>query len=168
MRKKCLEVKLWLEKKLMMKFKELFLLLKTSFKVSSKNIYRKEAKKEKSHWLHADGLKLLLTMNPMGKLKNTMNKTLDNMTYLIDNKTFLCQHNKLHPLTARIGKWIPETLYREIASIVKNDSPNCGTPEGGEDLLHQELTDFEIDHDQYHRSDCSQSLCLEIKNKENL
>ena len=71
-----------------------------------------------------------------------MNKTSDNMTYLIDNKTFLCQHNKLDPLTARRVKWIPETLYREIASIVKNDSPKCGTQEGGEDLLHQEFTNF--------------------------
>ena len=48
----------------------------------------------------------------MEKLKNTMNKTSDNMTYIIDNKTFLCQHKKLDPLTARRGKWIPETLYR--------------------------------------------------------
>ena len=32
-------------------------------------------KKEELYWLHADGLKLLLTMNPMEKLKNTMNKT---------------------------------------------------------------------------------------------
>ena len=89
-------------------------------------------KKEKSYWLFSDGLKLLLTMNPMEKLKNTMNKTSENMTYLIGNKKFLCQHNKLHPLTARRGKWISETFYREIASIVKNDSPNCITPEGGE------------------------------------
>ena len=56
-------------------------------------------------------------------------------------------------------------MYIEIASIVKNDSPNCGTPEGGEDLLHQELTNCKIDYDQYHCSNCSQSLCLEIKNK---
>ena len=87
------------------------------------------------------------------------------MTYLIDNKKILCQHKKLHPLTDRRGKWTPETLYREIASIVKKDSPNCGTPEGGEDLLHQELTNCDIDYDQYHCSDCSQLLCLEIKNK---
>ena len=71
-----------------------------------KNI-REGSKKEKSYWLHADGLKLLLTMNLMEKLKNTMNKTSDNMTYIIDNKTFLCQHKKLDPLTARRGKWIP-------------------------------------------------------------
>ena len=53
------------------------------------------------------------------------------MKYLIDNKTFLCQHNKLHPLTARRGKWISETLYREIATIIKNDLPKCITSEGG-------------------------------------
>ena len=76
-------------------------------------------------------MKLLLTMNPMEKLKNTMNKISENMTYLIDSKKFLCQHNKLHPLTARRGKWISETLYREIATIIKNDSPNCITPEDG-------------------------------------
>ena len=56
-------------------------------------------------------------------------------------------------------------MYREIASIVKNDSPNCITQEGVEDLLHQEFTNCDIDYDQYHCSYCSQSLCLEIKNK---
>ena len=104
-------------------------------------------------------------MNSMEKLKNTMNKSSDNMTYLIDNKKILCQHKKLEPLTDRRGKWIPETLYREIASIAKNDSPKCGTQEGREDLVHQELNNCEIDYDQYHCYDCSQSLCLEIKNK---
>ena len=152
--KKCLEVKLWLEKKLMMKFKEVFLLLKTSFKVPLKKCTGRK-KKVKSYWLHADRLKLLLTMNLMEKLKNTMNKTSENMKYLIDNKKFLCQHNKLHPLTVRRGKWISETLYREIASIVKNDSSNCITPEGGEDILHQKWTNCKIYYDQYHCSDCS-------------
>ena len=66
-----------------------------------------------------------------------MNKNSENMTYIIDNKKFLCQHKKLQPLTAIKGNGIPETLYREISSMVKNDSPKCGTPEGGEDLLHQ-------------------------------
>ena len=94
-----------------------------------------------------------------------MNKTSENMTYLIDNRKFLCQHKKLHPLTARRGKWISETLYREIIIITKNDSPNCITPEGGEDLLHQKLTNCKIDYDQYRCSDCTKSLCLEIKNK---
>ena len=114
----CLEVNLWLEKTLITKYKEVFLILKMSFKFPLKkcNGWRK---KGKSFWLHGDGLKLLLTMNPMEKLKNTMNKTSDNMTYLIDNKKILCQHNKLHPLTARRGKWISETLYIEIATIKK-------------------------------------------------
>ena len=52
------------------------------------------SKKENLYWLHADGLKLLLIMNPMEKLKNSMNKISENMTYLMDNKKILCQHKK--------------------------------------------------------------------------
>ena len=48
-------------------------------------------------------------MNPMEKHKK-MNKTSENMKYLIDTKAVLCQHNKLHRLTARGGKWISETM----------------------------------------------------------
>ena len=36
------------------------------------------------------------------------------MTYLIDNKTNMCQHEKLHPLKDRTGKWVSETMYRVI------------------------------------------------------
>ena len=57
-------------------------------------------KKEKSFWLHGDGLKEFLTMYPMEKHKK-MNKTSENMTYIIDKKKVLCQHKKLHLLTAR-------------------------------------------------------------------
>ena len=67
--KMCLEVKLWLENKLMMKYKELFLILKTSFNFPLKKTVREGRTNEKLYWLHADGLKLLLTMNPMEKLK---------------------------------------------------------------------------------------------------
>ena len=56
-------------------------------------------------------------------------------------------------------------MYREIASIVKNDSLKCGTQEGRGKLVHKELTNCDIDYDQYYCYDCSQSLCLEIKNK---
>ena len=108
------------------------------------------SKKENLYWLHADGLKLLLTMNPMEKLKNSMNKISENMTYLMDNKIFLCWHKKLDPLPARRGKWISETLYREIEKIVKNYSPKCGTQEGEETLVHPELTNCDIDYDQIH------------------
>ena len=43
--KKCLEVKLWLEKKLMMKYKELILVLKTRFKFPLKKMHGKEEKR---------------------------------------------------------------------------------------------------------------------------
>ena len=132
--------------------------------VIEKNI-QEGGNKENLYWLHADGLRLLLTMNPMERIKNSMNKIPENMTYLMDNKKFLCQHKKLDPLTARRGKWIPETLYREIEKIVNFDSQKCVTPEGEETLVHQELTNCEIKYDQYHCYDCSQSLCLEIQSK---
>ena len=53
--------------------------------VIEKNI-QEGGKKENLYWLHADGLKLLLTMNPMEKLKNPINFFSENMTYLMDNK----------------------------------------------------------------------------------
>ena len=43
-----------------------------------------------------------------------MNTSAEKMTYLVDNKTIMCQYTKLHPLTARRGKWISETIYRDI------------------------------------------------------
>ena len=64
--------------------------------------------------MHSDGLKELLTMNPMRNHINKMKTTSEKITYLVDNKTYLCQHNKLHPLTDRRGKWISETMYRYI------------------------------------------------------
>ena len=57
-------------------------------------------------------------MNPIEKYKK-MSKTSENTTYLIDNKTIMCQHKKLHPLTSRRGKWISETMYRDIEKIIK-------------------------------------------------
>ena len=43
-----------------------------------------------------------------------MNTKSENMTLMVDNKGNMCQHNKLQPLTARRGKWISETMYRDI------------------------------------------------------
>ena len=61
--------------------------------------------KEKLFWLNGDGLKHLLTMNPMKKLATKRNTTSDNITYLVDLKK-MCQHNNFHPLTAIRGKLI--------------------------------------------------------------
>ena len=89
-----------------------------------------------------------------------MTKTLENAPYLIDKKTILCQHKKLHPLTARRGKWISETLYRDIENIKEKDSRKYITSEGGEDLLNHKLTNCEIDYDLYCCSDCTKSFRL--------
>ena len=41
----------------------------------------------------------------------------------------------------------------------------CKNSEGGEDLSNQKWTNCEIEYDQFCCSDCTKSLCLEIKNK---
>ena len=118
MRKMCLEVKLWLEKRLIFKNKEVFLILKMSFKIPLKIMYWKGRKGKiilVAWWWTEE----IAYYESYGKTLKTMNKTSENMTYLIDNKNFLCQHNKLHPLRARRGKWISEKLYREIETIIK-------------------------------------------------
>ena len=76
-----------------------------------------------------------------------MNKTSENMAYLIDNKNILCQHNKLYPLSDRRGKWISETMYREIENIIQNNSQKYITSEYGEDLSNQKWTNCDIDYD---------------------
>ena len=68
-------------------------------------------------------------------------------------------------LTARRGKLISETLYRDIENIIKKYSQKYITSEGREDLLNQKLTSYEIDYDLYRCSDCTKLLCLEIKKK---
>ena len=80
-----------------------------SFRISLQRIYlvRKEGKTIFVEWVWT---KKLLTMNPMEKITK-MNTTSKNMKYLVGSKKILCQHNKLQPLTARIGKWISETMY---------------------------------------------------------
>ena len=69
------------------------------------NIFSKKSE-EKISWLNRDGLKKLLTMNPMEKQVTKSITTSENITYPVDNKTILRQHNKLHPLTFRRRKWI--------------------------------------------------------------
>ena len=53
-------------------------------------------------------------MNHIEKYITKKNTTSDNITYLVNIKNILCQNNKLHPLTARRGKLISETIYRDI------------------------------------------------------
>ena len=56
---------LGLNKTLVMTFKQLFLLLDTSFKILLKRLHLVK-KNERQFWLNSDGLKIL-TMNPMEK-----------------------------------------------------------------------------------------------------
>ena len=77
----------------------------------------------------------------------------------------LCQHNKLHPLTARREKLISETMYRDIEQIIQYHSQKYITSEGGDNLSNQKLTNCEIKYYQFCCSYCTKSLCLDIKKK---
>ena len=67
----------------------------------------------------------------------------------------MCQHNKMHPLTDRKGKWISQTMYKDIEHIIQNDSQKYITSEVGEDLSNQKWTNCEIDYDPFGCSDCT-------------
>ena len=69
------------------------------------------------------------------------------MTYIIDNKKNLCQHNKLHPLTARRGKWISETTHRDVEQNIHNYSQKYITSESGDNLSNEKWTNCEIEYD---------------------
>ena len=77
----------------------------------------------------------------------------------------MCQNKKLHPFTDRRGKWISETMYRDIEKIIQNDSQKYITSEGGDDLSNQKWTNSDIEYNQFFCSDCTKSLCLEIKKR---
>ena len=104
-------------------------------------------------------------MNPMEKHKKTMNKTSENTKYLIGIKIMIYQHNKLHLLTARRGKWISEKMYRDIEQIIQRPSHKYITSEGKGNLSNQKWTNFDIEYDQFCCSYCDKSLCLQIKKK---
>ena len=56
----------------------------------------------------------------------------------------MCQHNKLHPLTARRGKWISDTMYRYIEEIIQHDSWKYITSEGRDNLSNLKISLFMI------------------------
>ena len=68
-------------------------------------------------------------------------------------------------LKARRGKWISETMYRDIEQIIQHHSHKYITSEGGENLSNQKLTNCEIEYSQFCCSDCTKSLCFKIKKK---
>ena len=102
-------------------------------------------------------------MNLMVKQIKKINTTSDNMTYFVDNK--INQHNELHPLTAIRGKWIPETMYRDIEKNIQHDSQEYITSECGQNLSIQKVTNCENEYDRFCCSDCTKLLSLEIKKK---
>ena len=61
----------------------------------------------------------------------------------------MCQHNNLHPVRARRGKWVSETMYRDIENIIHQDSQKHITLEGGDELSYHKWTNCEIEYYQF-------------------
>ena len=57
-------------------------------------------------WTNSDKIKKILCMNPVENIIKENNVKTRNISYLVDNRISLCPHGKLHPLTARNGKYI--------------------------------------------------------------
>ena len=110
----------------------------------------------------------MLTMNPMGKTIAERNTTSGNVPYLVSNENCMCRHGKFHPLISRKGKWISETMYRDIVKIIQQDTHKYITSEGREGLSSGKSINCEIDYDLFCCPDCTESLCLDIKKKMNV
>ena len=56
-------------------------------------------------------------------------------------------------------------MYRDIEKIIQNYSHKYITSQGVDNLSNQKWTNCDIEYDPFCCSDCTKSLCLEIKNK---
>ena len=56
-------------------------------------------------------------------------------------------------------------MYKYIEKNIQHHSQKYITGEGGDNLSNQKQTNCEIEYDQFCCSDCTKSLCLEIKKK---
>ena len=55
-------------------------------------------------------------------------------------------------------------MYGDIEQIIQQDSQKYITSKGGDKLSNHKWTNCDIEYDQVCCSDCTKSLCLEIKN----
>ena len=56
-------------------------------------------------------------------------------------------------------------MYRDIERIIQRDPKQYITSEGGDNISNKKLTYSEIEYYKFFCSDCTKSVCLEIKNK---
>ena len=66
------------------------------------------------YWLSFDELKNIISMNPYEHLELEQVRIEKNRCFLIYNKQCLCEHNGLHPMMARKGKYNQGNVYNDI------------------------------------------------------
>ena len=73
------------------------------------------------YWLSFDGLKYIISMNPVEHLESERTRIENKSQFLIDNRQQLCEHGGLHPMIARNSKYIPGKLYNYMKeTFIKN------------------------------------------------
>ena len=73
------------------------------------------------YWLRFYGLKSIISMNPVEHLESKKTRIENKIQFLIYNRQNLCEHDGLHPMVARKGKYIPGKVYNYMKeTFIKN------------------------------------------------
>ena len=69
------------------------------------------SEKKSYYWLSFDGIKSIISMNPVEHLESEKTRKDNKRQFLINNRQTLCEHGGLHKMISRKGKYIPGKVY---------------------------------------------------------
>ena len=69
------------------------------------------SEKKSYYWLSFNGLKSIISMNPVEHLESEKTRIENESQFLIDNRQNLCENGGLHPMISRKVKYIPGKVY---------------------------------------------------------
>ena len=73
------------------------------------------------YWLSFDGIKSIISMNPVKYLESGKTRIDNKRQSLIDNRQNLCENGGLHPMISRKEKYIAGKLYSSIKETFINN-----------------------------------------------
>ena len=69
------------------------------------------------YWLSFDGLKSIISINPVEHLESEKTRIENKSQFLIDNRQNLCEHSGLHQMIAQKVKYIPGKVYNSMKNF---------------------------------------------------
>ena len=69
--------------------------------------------------LSNDGLKKLISLNPIDHLKLEQKRRIQKNMFIVNNKYYVCPHGHLHPLKEIFGKNILAAVYNGLENNVQ-------------------------------------------------